>query len=94
MVEKEEFVRHPDRGCFRAKAEGYDGKCIDCPFPQCFEDLTEAYQMVNKKYQKRKDLPARNAEIKRLKKEGMTYMELAVKFGLGVKTIERVCCGK
>ena len=39
-------VKDSDNGCAKAKAQGYDGKCVDiingaeCPFPVCFEDLT------------------------------------------------------
>ena len=83
----------PDNGCLKAKAAGYIGKCIDCPFPKCFEDIDNRIkpQTVRRRHQRRKDLPARNAEIIRLKQGGVTYAELALKFGLGEKTIEGVC---
>ena len=33
------IVIKSDTGCPEAKEKGYDGQCIECPFPECFEDL-------------------------------------------------------
>lgn len=91
--DKDGELNIPDTGCVRAKVAGYFGKCIDCPFPICFEDIDNRIkpQVARRRHQRRKDLPARNAEIRRLKKAGMTYEQIAVMFGLGEKTVEGVC---
>lgn len=88
--DKDGELNIPDTGCVRAKTiNGYFGRCLDCPLPVCWEDVTEG--KPKKRHQKRSELPKRNEEIRRHKKAGMTYTQIAVMFGLGEKTVEGVC---
>ena len=49
-----------DTGCEKAVENGYEGQCIDCPFPVCFEDLTrEGTPRPVKKGDKRSMNPGR-----------------------------------
>jgi hypothetical protein len=50
-------IIHPDNGCAKAKAAGYFGKCIDCPFEQCFEDGGRVYAPRDVKTQRKKLSP-------------------------------------
>ena len=71
-----EYCRYRDEGCELADS------CLDCPFPQCIYEEAGGMQHWLKKM--------RNREIARLfSKEGKVVKELASKFGLSQRTIQR-----
>jgi Mor family transcriptional regulator len=76
-------IHYPDRGCVKAKMKGYDGKCLDCPFPQCLEDgdVPSTYQET---------ITARNKEIRQLYETGWTVAEIAKQYSLSVRHTERI----
>ena len=93
------LIEHLDKGCKKAKDRGYEGKCLKCPFPACFEDkpvLTRQILPVKQPV----DLPVirskeyrlkRNQEIKKLITEGKSPKELAVIYGLSPWMVKEIC---
>ena len=33
-----EYICHADTGCDKARAVGYNGRCLECPLDHCLED--------------------------------------------------------
>lgn len=83
-----------DNGCRRAKARGYEGKCLECPFDTCFEDVNfKQSPPVGKgrpKGSKDSKLSARNLEIYNLYMEGRTTTQLMNDYKLCQSTIRGI----
>lgn len=72
-----EFCHYQDEGC------RYFSSCLQCPFPDCLEHVPGGTTRMLKK--------SRNASIKVLFSQGWDMRELALLFGVSVRTIQRVC---
>lgn len=66
---------HRDSGCNLAKENGYKGPCLDCPFPECLEEMKTTEF-------KRKQAAAvkRNKDIRQLHAGGMSVKALAARY--------------
>lgn len=74
--------RRPDNGCRDAKRYyDYQGKCIDCPLPICFED-----SRATKEFHR---LIPRREKVLSLNREGKTQDEIAEILGVAQRTIHR-----
>ncbi len=72
-----EYCRYRDEGCELAAS------CLSCPFPKCIYDQPGGRQRWLK--------TQRNREIGRLfNTEGMKVKELAVRFGVSQRTVQRI----
>lgn len=79
-----------DNGCRRAKARGYEGKCLDCPFDTCFEDVNFKQSPPVGKVSKDGKLSARNLEIYNRYMEGRTTTQLMTDYKLCQSTIRGI----
>jgi len=70
-----EYCRYKDEGC------EYAVSCLGCPFPQCLYDEPRGRQRWMK--------GLRNKEINRLFRDGRRVKELALMFGVSLRTIQR-----
>jgi len=59
--------------------------CLTCPFEHCIEDVPRGRLTVRKMM--------RNTEIRKLASLGMTAKELAIQFGVHVRTVQRTLAG-
>jgi hypothetical protein len=75
-----EYCRYKDEGC------EYAGACLDCPFPQCLYDEPRGRQRWLKEL--------RNREINRLFESGCKVRELASRFDLSDRTVQRALKSK
>ena len=57
--------------------------CLECVLPRCVEDMPGTWRQTA-----RND---RNAEIRKLHKQGKPIAEIASKFGVATRTVHRVC---
>lgn len=84
MIQIDETLEVPsDTGCDRAKALGYFGRCIECPFPCCMESNGQGKGIQT-------NILQRNAEIIRMRGEKISQVELARRFGLNRRTIQKI----
>ena len=74
-----EFVHYKDEGCELAPS------CLECPFDRCLLEEGGVATVQKKE---------RNQEIKELAEKGMTVPELAEKYGVSDRTIQRVLSKK
>ena len=70
-----EYCRYKDEGCEYAQS------CLACPFPQCLYDEPRGRQRWLKEL--------RNKEINKLFNSGWKIKELALLFGISLRTIQR-----
>ena len=70
-----EYCRYRDDGCELAYS------CLDCPFPKCIYDQPGGRQRWLKS--------KRNREIVRLFTDGKEVKELALRFGVSQRTVQR-----
>jgi len=70
-----EYCHYKDKGCEYAQS------CLACPFPQCLYDEPRGRQRWLKEL--------RNKEIKKLFNSGWKVKELALLFGVSLRTIQR-----
>ena len=70
-----EHCHYQDEGCTLADS------CLKCPFPRCIYDLPGGGTRLFKE--------GRNKEIIRLALAGKTAKELALKFGVSRRTVQR-----
>lgn len=70
-----EFCHYQDEGCELAAS------CLNCPFPQCMFDKPGGRQHWLKE--------RRDSEITRLSRKGIIVKELATRFGISQRTIQR-----
>ncbi len=70
-----EYCRYKDKGCEYAQS------CLACPFPQCLYDEPRGRQRWLKEL--------RNKEINKLFNSGWKIKELALLFGVSLRTIQR-----
>jgi hypothetical protein len=70
-----EYCRYKDEGCEYAQS------CLACPFPQCLYDEPRGRQRWLKEL--------RNKEINKLFNSGWKIKELALLFGVSLRTIQR-----
>jgi predicted DNA-binding protein (UPF0251 family) len=71
-----EYCRYRDEGCELSSS------CFKCPFPRCVEDVPRGKQRHQKKL--------RNKEILKLFcVEGKSVKQLAQKFGVSQRTVQR-----
>ena len=70
-----EYCRYKDEGC------EYAGACLDCPFPQCLYDEPRGRQRWLK--------GLRNREINRLFESGCRVKDLASRFDVSDRTVQR-----
>lgn len=70
-----EFVHYKDEGCELAPS------CLECPFDRC---ILEEGGVASARKQER------NQEIKELANKGVTVPELAERYGVNIRTIQRV----
>ena len=77
----------PDTGCEMAKAAGYSGPCLECPFEVCFEELG-GHGITKSRTQRRDE------RIRQDRRTGMSIEELAVKYGRNKRTIARAINGR
>jgi hypothetical protein len=73
---KPEFCQYQDEGCRHAPS------CLDCPFPHCFYEEKRGSQRWRKKL--------RNEKILRLNAAGKNVKQLAARFKLTERMIERI----
>lgn len=71
---------YANNGCKKAKAAGYAGPCIECPFAYCLEEDKNTNMT---KFE-------RNHKIRSENKNGLTIGALALKYGLSIRTIKRI----
>lgn len=71
-----EYCRYQDEGCELTDS------CLNCPFPSCIYDEPRGKQRLLKRH--------RDREIVRFfKKEGKGIKELAARFGISQRTVQR-----
>jgi AraC-like DNA-binding protein len=70
-----EYCHYRDKGCEYARS------CLTCPFPQCLYDEPRGRQRWLKEL--------RNKEINKLFSGGWKIKELALLFGVSLRTIQR-----
>jgi lambda repressor-like predicted transcriptional regulator len=80
-------MNYPDTGCVKAKAAGYHGKCLDCPFPQCLEDPGVLPPQ-------REETIKRNAEMGQLSETGWTVEQISKHAGLSARQTQRIISGE
>lgn len=91
MTSLPEVRTNDDNGCRRAKARGYEGKCLECPFDTCFEDVNlKNNPPVGKRKLKELKLSARNLEIYNRYMEGITTVQLVTDYKLCQSTIRGI----
>jgi hypothetical protein len=73
---KPEFCQYQDEGCRHAPS------CLDCPFPHCFYEQKRGNQHWRKNI--------RNEKILRLHAAGKSVKQLAARFKLTERMIERI----
>ena len=73
---KPEFCQYQDEGCRHAPS------CLDCPFPHCFYEEKRGDLRWHKKI--------RNEKILRLHAAGKNIKQLAARFKLTKRTVERI----
>jgi len=74
-----EIVHYKDEGCELAPS------CLECPFDRCV--LEEGGVASARKRE-------RNQEIKELANQGVTVPELAERYGVSLRTIQRILSSK
>lgn len=77
---------HRDIGCKSAKRLGYDGPCVDCPFPKCLENGFRGSAKAIKW--------ARDNKMIKTKQGGMSAKEVAKQFGVCERTVSRAMKGR
>lgn len=82
-----ENLNYPDTGCVKAKIRGYHGKCLDCPFPQCLEDVGVPTVLEEETIK-------RNTEIKHLFETGWTTENISKYAGLSERHTQRIISGE
>ena len=71
-----EYCQYQDEGC------EFSGQCLNCPLPTCVYEEPGGKQRFVKRH--------RALEMVRLhRREGKTVRELAVMFGVSVRTVQR-----
>ena len=70
-----ELCHYPDEGCELANS------CLNCPFPKCAYDQPGGRQRLRKRL--------RDREVVKLFAAGLEMAELAVRFGVSLRTIYR-----
>jgi AraC-like DNA-binding protein len=81
-----ENCHYRDEGCEVADAFlGHKSSCLNCPFPHCIYDEPGGEQRWRKRL--------RNAQVLKLAGEGMPVKELAVRFGVSRRTVQRILKG-
>lgn len=75
---------------------GYKGGKPVCSYTCHLEAFRrkEAEKKKKKHYRQLHIAPGRNDEIRRLAKEGVSYTEIAQKFGIGVPRVQQIICEK
>ena len=76
------YKSHPNNGC------ELQPSCLRCPLAQCIED-SEATQKRREAYSTEK--VERNADILRLRGEGMAERTLARRFAVSLSRIKQIC---
>ena len=76
-------IFYEDKGCYWARKQGYIGKCIACPFPECLEEIHQ-----------RGGLKKRNERIQELHKQGKTQVAIAKMYNLSIETIYAIIHNK
>jgi DNA-binding NarL/FixJ family response regulator len=71
-----EFTRYRDEGCEHA------AKCLNCPFSKCLYEEPGGKERYFKS--------RRNGEIFRFSREGKKTHEIAGKFGVSERTVQRI----
>jgi hypothetical protein len=74
-----EFVHYKDEGCELAPS------CLECPFEKCILEEGGIASVLKKE---------RNQEIKNLATQGITELELAERYGVSLRTIQRILSRK
>ena len=82
---KPEFTHYPDTGCDKAKEIGYGGPCLECIILPCLEDVPAGVAHFKKQ--------ARDREIIERRKQGESRDELASRFNVTTRTIDRAING-
>ena len=77
--DRPEYIHYKDEGCELSPS------CLECPFERCI--LEEGGVASARKKE-------RNQEIKDLANQGVTVPELAERYGVNVRTIQRVLSSK
>lgn len=72
-----EYCHYRDEGCEFAPS------CLDCPLPHCIEDIPRGKQRLRKEFRDR-------AILNSFLAEGISIKQLATKFGLSKRTVQRV----
>ena len=75
------MARFSDKGCQEAKRKGYNGRCVDCPFPYCLDEYRFTPSQIKRM--------ERKAQIIQMIREGETKESIAQKLHICVRTVER-----